>query len=413
MALTDTEIRKAKQEDASRKLADEKGLYLLVTASGSKLWRMNYRYAGKYKTLALGVYPEVSLKQARDRRDEARKVLAEGIDPSAARQEVKRVRRIAAENTFEAIARAWFETRHRQVVSDHAKRIQASLENDVFPEIGKLPITEVKPSDVLSLLRKVEARGALDTVKRLRQRISDVFIFAIAAGLATINPAAGLHKAVAHQKATHRPALLASDLRDFFMKLEVVRISQPIKAALRLLVLTFVRPGELRGACWSEFDLEVGTWIIPAERDRSRGLVGMKMKEAHTVPLAPQAVTVLKELQAHSGHGELVFPNRNDHQRPISNGTLNSALRAMGYAADQVTGHGFRSTATGALLELGWRPEVIDRQLAHRERNQVFGAYAHTAQYLKERRAMMESWANYVDSLCKGAEVIPIRAGST
>jgi integrase len=194
----------------------------------------------------------------------------------------------------------------------------------------------------------------------------------------------------------------------FFIRLDAVRISQPVKLALRLLMLTFVRPAELRGASWAEFDLDTGVWVIPAIRDRSRGLLGMKMKEEHTVPLSRQAIEILLELKDYSGYRELVFPNRNDPRRPISDGTLNSALRAMGYDSDQATGHGFRATATGGLLELGFKPEVIDRQLAHRERNQVFGAYSHMAEYMTERRQLMQAWADYVDSLVAGANVIQI-----
>lgn len=406
--LTDTACRNAKPGEKLRKIADELGLYLLVHPNGSKYWRMDYRFDGKRKTLALGVYPDVTLKDARNKRDEERRRLAAGIDPGQHRKQTNEEKRTRRANTFEAVAREWLGT--KELVPNYRDKVLASLENDVFKHVGARPIAEVNAPEVLEVLRKIEARGALETLKRVRQRMSDVFLYAIATGRATSNPVQGLHKALKVQRASHRPALQARDLRDFFIRLDVVRISRPVKLALHLLVLTFVRPGELRGAQWSELDFDRGEWVIPAERDRARGLVGMKMKEPHVVPLSRQAAAVFEELQAHSGHKDLVFPNRNDHTRPISDGTLNSALRAMGYSADQVTGHGFRATATGGLLELGFKPEVIDRQLAHRERDQVFGAYSHTAQYMAERRELMQAWADYVDAVVSGAKVIPLRA---
>lgn len=284
-----------------------------------------------------------------------------------------------------------------------------SIEKDLFPSLGRRPVAEITAAELLLAFRKVEARGALETLKRVRQRASDVFLYAIATGRAEANPAAGLHKALKTAPTKHRAALHPRDLRDFFARLEAVRVSALVKLAIRLLMLTFLRPGELRGARWCEIDLDNAAWIVPAERDRARGLVGMKMKEAHTVPLSPQAVEVLREIMAITGDRELLFPNRNDPTRPMSDGTINSALRAMGYAGDEVTGHGFRATAAVALLELGYRPEVIDRQLAHRERKEVFGAYSHQAEYLAERRQLMEAWGNYLDA-AKADNVVPIRA---
>ena len=410
MPLTDTAIRKAKPGEKPYKLADEKGLFLLVGVKPAALyWRMKYRFAGKEKLLALGVYPEISLKAARQKRDEARRLLDAGTDPAEARRVEKIARKVAAASSFEAVAREWHEKKRHEWVETYAAKVLTSLEQDLFPTLGRRPIAEISSAELLAVLRKIEARGALETLKRVRQRANDIFLHAIATGCAENNPAAGLHKAVKTAPVTHRPALYPADLREFFIRLDAVRVSRMIKNAVRLLVLTFLRPGELRGARWAEIDLQAGVWVVPAERDRSRGLVGMKMKEMHTVSLSSQAVDVLKDLHEITGHRDLVFPNRNDPRRPMSDGTVNSALRAMGYAGDEVTGSGFRATATGALLELGWRPEVIDRQLAHRERKEVFGAYSHQAEYLAERRKMMQQWADWLDQVKSGANVVPIR----
>ncbi len=407
--LTDTRCRQAQATEKPQKLSDEKGLYLLIHPNGAKYWRMDYRYAGKRKTLALGVYPEIGLKKARERRDEARRLLCDGIDPGQRRKDDKIARATRAASTLEAVAREWFEQKQHDWVQTYADKVLASLEADIFPALGRRPVAEITAAEVLAALKKIEARGALETLKRVRQRVSDVFLYAIATGRVESNPVQGLHKALKTQKASHRPALHSRELREFFIRLDAVRISRPVKLALHLLVLVFVRPAELRGARWCEIDLDRGEWVIPGERDRARGLVGMKMGEEHVVPLSRQATEIFRELHEYSGHKDLVFPNRNDHTRPISDGTLNSALRAMGYAADEVTGHGFRATATGGLLELGFKPEVIDRQLAHRERDQVFGAYSHMAEFMAERRSLMQAWADYVDSLISGANVIPMR----
>ena len=376
MALTDIATRQAKPQDKPYKIADERGLFLLVQPSGSKLWRFKYRYQGKEKLLALGKYPDVSLAAARKLRDAARERLAADEDPGAARKATRQAAKVAADNTFEATARAWWEKWRANRTEGTADGALRSLEIHAFPRIGAMPITAIGPVDVLELLRRIEAKGSTETLKRVRARIGEIFIYAIANGIATSNPAEGLHKAVMPHTEQRRPAL---------------------------------RAGELRCAQWPEFDLDAGVWTVPAERDRSRGLTGMKMRETHVVPLSRQAVAVLRELQDHSPGHDLLFPNRNGQGRPISDGTINSALRAMGYQAHEVTGHGFRATATGALLEMGFRPDVIDRQLAHRERKQVFAAYSHHAQFLPERTKMMQSWADYVDRLQKGADVIPFQ----
>lgn len=409
MTLTDTAIRQTKPRDKAFKLTDGQGLFLLVQPTGARLWRLKYRFDGKEKLLALGAYPAVSLAVARRRCNAARELLADGQDPGAERKQAKRAARLAAENSFEAVARAWWEKWRGDRTTRTAHAALRALENHVFPHIGNKSITTVEPVDVLDTLRPLEARGTTDMLKRVRARIGEIYIFAIASGVARGNPAEGLHKAVTPHKEQRRAALRGFELRDFFIRLEAVRISAPVKLALRLLVLTFVRPGELRCALWEEFDMDAGVWTVPAERDRTRGLTGMKMREEHTVPLSRQAVAVLRELQALTGGRDLLFPNRNGQGRPISDNTLNKALRAMGYASEQVTGAGFRATATGMLLEQGFKPDVIDRQLAHRERKQVFAAYSHHAQFMKERKAMMQAWADHLERLQQGADVIPLR----
>lgn len=410
--LTDTECRKVQAADKPCKLADEKGLYLLVNGTG-KYWRIDYRFAGKRKTLALGIYPEISLKEARERRDKARKSLDSGIDPAdmMSKKARKAASISAADNSFEAVAREWHAKVSADLVPKYADKVLRSVEMDVFPEIGKRPIAEIKPPEVLAMLRKIEARGTLETLKRVRQRCADVFTFAIASGRReSENPVAGLEKALQTAKAKHYASLHVRQLPEFFIRLDAVRISRPITLAIRLAVLLFLRPGELRSARWKEIDLETATWIVPGERDRERGMTGMKMKDTHVVPLSRQAVEIFRQLLPYSGDRELVWPNRNDPRRPMSDGTVNSALRAMGYSGDEVTGHGFRATAASALAEMGFRKEVIDRQLAHKERNQVLAAYVHQAEYIEERRKMMQAWADHVDKLENGADVIPFAA---
>lgn len=375
-------------------------MYLEVTPSGGKLWRLKYRINDKEKHLPLGRYPDVSLEEARAARDAARKKIAQGIDPAEERKAEKAARKIAVNTSFESVARAWFEKISSSVVPEYAEKIIRSLEKDVFPQLGSRSINDIRPPEILAVLRKIESRGSLETLKRVRQRCSDIFTFAIAAGLReNENPVSGLEKVLKTAKAVHRPSLPARRLPELFIRLDAVRISSPVKNAIRLIVLTFLRPAELRCARWEEIDLKSATWIVPGVRDRSRKLLGMKMKRPHLVPLSKQTIAVLKDLQEYSGDGELVFPNRNDPTRPISDGTINSALRAMGFSNSEVTGAGFRTTAASALADLGFRKEVVDRQLSHLERNQVLAAYVHQAEYEKERRKMMQQWANHLDKL--------------
>ncbi|NJD25624.1 MAG: DUF4102 domain-containing protein [Betaproteobacteria bacterium] len=407
--LTDKAISNLKAGPKPYRVADSGGLYIEVRSDGAKYWRTAYRFASKQKTLALGVYPAVGLKEARRRRDDAKELLEQGIDPGQKKKTDKLIAASAAANNFKAVATAWHQKVSPNLTPEYSAKVLRSLEVDVFPALGHRPVGDIRPTEVLATLRKIEARGALETLKRVRQRMSDVFTYAITSGLREAeNPVTGLEKALKTRKAAHYPSLHVRQMPTFFIRLEAARISLPVKLAIRLATLLFLRPGELRAAHWSEIDLDSATWIVPGERDRARGMTGMKMRDAHVVPLSRQAVEIFRQLLPYSGHGELVFPNRNDPKRAMSDNTINSALRAMGYAGNEVSGHGFRATAASALSEMGFRKEVIDRQLAHKERNQVLAAYVHQAEYIEERRTMMQAWADHLSALESGANVVPI-----
>lgn len=398
MPLTDTAARQAKPKEAAYKLADSGGLYLLVQPNGAKYWRLKYRIAGKEKVLALGVYPEVKLAEARTKRDEAKKLISSGTDPIAARREEERQKKIRAGNSFEAIAREWHEQQRGRWTDDTAGRAIALLEADLFPSLGDRPITEITAPMVLEAVRKVEKRGALDVASRALQRAKAVFRYAIQTGRAEYNPASDLAGALKTRKVEHRAALGRSELPELLRKIEAYDGQPVTRLALRLVVLTFVRSGELREASWEEFDLERAEWRIPAER--------MKMRAPHIVPLSSQAVAILKELQPLTGRYPLVFPGQNDHERPMSENTLLYAMYRMGYHG-RATVHGFRATASTILNESGFRHDAIERQLAHAERNKVRAAY-HRSEYLEERKKMMQWWADFLDGIAKGADVIPL-----
>lgn len=398
MPLTDTAARQAKPKEAAYKLADSGGLYLLVQPNGAKYWRLKYRIASKEKVLALGVYPEVKLAEARAKRDEAKKLISSGIDPIAARREEERQQKIRAGNSFEAIAREWHEQQRGRWTDDTAGRAIALLEADLFPSLGDRPITEITAPMVLEAVRKVEKRGALDVASRALQRAKAVFRYAIQTGRAEYNPASDLAGALKTRKVEHRAALGRSELPELLRKIEAYDGQPVTRLALRLVVLTFVRSRELREASWEEFDLDRAEWRIPAER--------MKMRAPHIVPLSAQAVATLKELQLLTGRYPLVFPGQNDHERPMSENTLLYAMYRMGYHG-RATVHGFRATASTILNESGFRHDAIERQLAHAERNKVRAAY-HRSEYLEERKKMMQWWADFLDGIAKGAEVIPL-----
>lgn len=390
MPLTAIQVKQAqpRTDGKSLKLTDGLGMYLEIMPTGSKYWRLKYRIDGKEKRLALGVYPDVSLSEARDKRDAARKLIANGQDPSVAKKEEKRERKLASENSFEVIAREWHTKELPRWSEGHATRVIESLEADAFPDLGKQAITSLTAPIILDTVRKIEKRGAVETAQRVLQRISAVIKYAIQTGRARYNPTNDLTGALRAKKVEHRPALPRSELREFYSRLEAEPLYIPTRIAMHLLMLTFVRPGELRYARWEEFDIERAEWRIPGER--------MKMREPHIVPLSTQALALLEELKAITGRSVLLFPSVKDHSKPMSENTLGYAMGRMGYK-DIATPHGFRALASTVLNEEGFDPDIIERQLAHAERNKVRAAY-HRAEYLEERRILMQWYADFLYS---------------
>lgn len=403
MALTDTFVKQVKHtgKPAGNKYTDGGGMYLLVKAAG-KYWRMDYSHAEKRKTLALGVYPDVSLLKARQRREEARKLLADGIDPGVAKQAEKLAIAAAAVNTFEAVAREWLtKTAAERKESTHTK-VTTWLEKDVIPFIGKMPISTIGPRDVLAALRHMEGRGALDSVQRVKQICGQVFRYAVATGSAERDVTQDLKGALAKPKGGHFPAITEPKQAGELMRSIFGYLGHPYTvAALKLSALVFVRPGEMRTAEWVEMDLEAAEWRIPGSK--------MKMENDHIVPLAKQAVEVLRSVQPLTGHGRYVFPGLRTGERPMSENTVNGALRAMGYADDVHCAHGFRAMARTILDEvLDQRVDLIEHQLAHAVKDANGRAYNRTA-HLPARRVMMQTWADYLDKLRIGADVIQLR----
>lgn len=400
MALTDSTVRNAKGHEKRYKLSDERGLYLLVNAAG-KYWRLDYRFAGKRKTLALGVYPDVGLAKAREKRDVARRQIADGIDPSVHRKAHRAATVERAANSFEAVAREWHTKKLQGWNPSHAARVLRRLEADVFPWIGGRPIFEVTPPELLGVLRRIESRGAIETAHRAHQDCGQIFRYAVATGRAERDSSADLRGALPPKKPRHHASITdPKAVGELLRAISGYGGSFIAKCALRLAPLVFVRPGELRQAEWQEFDLDGSEWRIPAER--------MKMRAPHIVPLSTQAVGVLRELHALTGTGRYVFPGARSNGRPMSENTVNAALRRLNYGSDEMTGHGFRSMASTLLNEAGWNRDAIERQLAHSERDQVRAAYNY-AEHLPERRRMMQAWGDYLTGLEAGADVIPLR----
>lgn len=393
-SLSDATVRNAKPQKRPYKLADGEGLFLVVMPSGSKYWRLKYFFGGKEKLLALGVYPHINLADARERRAQARKLLAAGSDPADAKKEAKRQAILKSGNSFEVVAQEWLEKHKHEWTPRHIRARTSQLERLIFPKLGKKPITDIKAPDVLSVLRVIESKGRLDTAHRLMQVVGQIFMYAIATGRADRNPVPDLRGALKTAVVKHRASLAEKELPEFLEKLEAYDGHPQTKLALRLLLLTFVRTGELRGAEWKEIDWNKSEWRIPAER--------MKMDQLHIVPLSRQAIAILRELEKHSGQRQNVFPNHHNPASVMTENTMLYALYRMGYHS-RATGHGFRSTASTVLNEHGFRSDVIERQLAHGERDKVRAAYNH-AQYLAERREMMQWWADFLDGLgpCKG-----------
>jgi integrase len=391
MPLTDTAIRRAKASAKAVRMFDGGGLYLEVAPSGGKWWRLKYRHVGKEKRLSLGTYPETSLKEARERRDAARKLLADGQDPSQARKASKAAQRAAALNTLEPVSRAWLEHRASAWTTRTRSLVLASLENDVFPELGARPVAEIQPAEIRDLVQSIEARGAGETAGRVFQRLRAVYRYAIAHNLASIDPTYSLKPSeiLRPRRVKHRAALAERDVPGFLCQLAQYQGEPSTVAALGLLMLTATRPGELRGARWTEIDEGQELWRIPAER--------MKMRREHLVPLSSQALRILKGMRKSSGAGELVFPSPFYPGRPLSDGTLNSALARMGFKG-LTTAHGFRALFSTSANEAGWNADVIERQLAHEERDDVRSAY-NRAQHLSDRRKLMQWWADRLDEM--------------
>jgi integrase len=394
MPLTDTGVKKAKPGAAPMKLSDGKGMYLLVNPTGSKLWRWKFRVLGKEKVMALGAYPDVSLAQARDSLDKARKLLASGADPMAMRKADRKASLTAAENSFETVARNWWAHWKPTRTEQHAGQVMRRFEANVFPYIGTRPVSEIQAPELVAMLKAIEARGVNDVAKRAHQTSSQVFRYAIAHGLATRNPAADIKPSdvLASRQKQNLARIEGKELPELLRHIDAYHGAAVTRLAMKLMALTFVRTSELIGAQWAEFDLKAGRWDIPAER--------MKMKTPHIVPLSSQAVNILKTLHLVSGHGALVFPGERDHEKPMSNNTILGALARMGYKG-RMTGHGFRGIASTLLHEMGFNHAHIELQLAHQERNAVSAAYNH-ATYLRERAKMMQHWADYLDNCTTG-----------
>lgn len=400
MALTDVAVRNAKFDTKPRKLQDEKSLYLLLNGAG-KYWRWNYRFGGKRKTLALGIYPDTSLAKAREKRDEARRLLADGIDPGLHRKLAKAAITQSAANSFEAVAREWFAKHSPNWAAGHADKIIARLENDLFPWIGSRPIAEIKAPELLVCLRRIEQRGAVDTAHRAQQNASQVFRYAIATGRAERDISADLRGALPPAKSGHFAAIVEPDkVGDLLRAMDEVHAGFIVKCALRLAPLLFVRPGELRTMRWDEVDFDKAEWRY----------IVTKTKTEHLVPLAPQAIAILRELHPLTGHGSYVFPGARRNGTPMSGGAVNVALRRAGYSTrEEQTGHGFRAMARTILHEqLGIEPAVIEHQLAHRVPDSLGTSYNRT-KFLGQRKVMMNRWADYLDKIKAGAEVINLR----
>ncbi len=396
--LTDARIRNAKRDESPYKLSDGGGLFLAVHPTGAKCWRYRYRIAGRENLFAIGEYPELTLQQARAERDRARELVKSGIHPAAQRRAHKLVTAKQAADTFEAVAKEWIEENKKGWSAYYLSQVETVLASDVYPDVGRLPIKTVKAAHLLAILKRVAGRGAPSIALLIRQWSSAIFRYAVVTLRADHDPAAALKGAVTKPKTKHKHALKQSELPAFLGKLEAAQSTPQINIALRLLLLTFVRPKELREACWSEFDLERSVWEIPLER--------MKMDTPHIVPLSSQAVALLKRLKAIDGSRPLLFPNLRDPRRCMSPTTLNRCLERMGYAG-YFSAHAFRATASTHLNSMGWREDAIERQLSHQERNKVRASYNH-AEYLVERTQMMQAWADFLEGLQKGANVVPI-----
>lgn len=398
MPISDTAIRKAKPTGKTQRLFDGGGLYLEITPAGGKLWRQKYRFAGKEKRLSHGTYPEVTLAEARERRDAARKLLAAEVDPGENKKAVRAATQNRSGNSFEVVAREWLA--NRAWVERYMVKVTAWMENDVFPWIGSRPVAEVAAPDFLSVARRIEARGAIESAHRILQNCGQVMRYAIATGRATHNPVSDLKGALAPSPENHHAAITApAEIGALLRAIDGYKGSLVTRIALQLAPLVFVRPGELRNAEWTEIDLDAAEWNIPSHK--------MKTRQAHLVPLSRQAVALLEDLQPLTARSVYVFPGGRSSKRPMSDNAINAGLRRMGFDKETMTGHGFRAMARTVLDEvLNFRPDYIEHQLAHAVRDPNGRAYNRTA-HLAERRKMMQVWADYLDTLKAGKGITP------
>jgi integrase len=415
VALNNVRIESAKPSGKPYKLADEKGLYLLVQPTGHKWWRLKYRFGSRKdgrpgkaeKVLALGVYPDVPLKLAREKRDEARQLLANGVDPSAQRRADEHAQRIARLHTFRAVATAWMDRNRPKWTESHGTKTRRRFEQHVFPWIGDRAVRDVSRADMREVLRRIEGTGRVETAHRVLQLCKATFDYANNEEITDRNPCGGLQQVLPPVEEHHHPTITdPKRVAELLRAIDAFGGTLPVACALRLAPLLFVRPGELRKARWEEFDLDAPEplWRIPAER--------MKMGEQHLVPLSTQAVALLRDLRPLTGPHGYVFPGARNASRPMSENTLNAALRRLGYDKGTMTAHGFRSMASTILNEQQWHKDAIERQLAHGERDKVRGSY-NFAEHLPERRKMMQAWADYLDGLRAGARVIGIRRAAS
>ena len=397
MKLTDTAVRGAKPKSKQYKLADGEGMYLLVKPNGRKYWRLDYKFNNKRKTYSIGIYQKVSLKQAREIKDTVKNQIDDGIDPN---EQKKISKHVSDADSFEFVAREWHSKNKASWTEGHANRILARLEKDIFPWIGQRQINSITPPQVLAVLRRIESRGAIETAHRAMQNCSQVFRYAVATGKAERDPTQDLKGALTAVSQKHMATITEpKEIAQLLRAIDDYKGHIITRCALQLAPYVFVRPGELRHAEWHEIDLDEGMWKIPAEK--------MKMRRVHFVPLSRQAISILLEIQPLTGRGKFVFPSVRSNQRPMSENTILGALRRLGYTKNEMTGHGFRGMASTRLNELGFNRDWIELQLAHAESNSVRAAYNH-AEHLPERIKMMQSWADYLDGLKRGAEIIPI-----
>jgi integrase len=398
--LTLPQIKNAKPLSKPYKKADGLGLTLLVQPDGGKFWRFRYRHAGKEQMLSLGQWPQVSLAEARQLRDDARVRLRAGVNPGAVRKQNKAQAAVAAANTFRAVAAEWIELNRGKWREVHIVRVQSQLDRDILPALGDRPIGDISPAEVLAVAKRVEARDAIDQAKRCLQRMTSIFALGVRSLRCETNPARELAGVIKTRRVQHRPALPFDQLPDYLDRLDKVNAGPETKGAMEMLLLTATRSGEARGMRWDEIDEKAALWRIPAER--------MKMHSEHLVPLSRQALVILERMRPLTGNNDLVFPSPAKHNEPLHANALLMALRRMGYQTGDITAHGFRATFSTTMNELGHNPDVIERALVHVPKDKIRAAY-HRSQYLNERRVLLQTWADMIDAKRDGVNVVPIR----